>query len=136
MKAHDGMYIDGAWRPAVGTDTIEVVNPVDEQVLGLVPAGTAADVDHAVRAARAALPAWAATPPAERAARLAALRDALVARREEDAGPGPAEPGAPPERWEAVPAAVPIGVAGPSADLAATHVFEEKVGNSTVHQEP
>ncbi|PTM94834.1 aldehyde dehydrogenase family protein [Streptomyces sp. VMFN-G11Ma] len=64
MKAHDGMYIDGAWRPAVGTDTIEVVNPVDEQVVGRVPAGTAADVDDAVRAARAAFPAWAATPPA------------------------------------------------------------------------
>ncbi|MEU2786727.1 aldehyde dehydrogenase family protein, partial [Streptomyces sp. NPDC007110] len=54
MKAHDGMYIDGAWRPAAGQDVIEVVNPADEQVLGTVPAGTAADVDAAVRAARAA----------------------------------------------------------------------------------
>ncbi|MER7974125.1 aldehyde dehydrogenase family protein, partial [Streptomyces sp. NPDC096080] len=55
MKAHDGMYLDGAWRPAAGTDTIEVVNPADEQVIARVPAGTAADVDAAVRAARAAL---------------------------------------------------------------------------------
>ncbi|MER6462460.1 aldehyde dehydrogenase family protein, partial [Streptomyces sp. NPDC001228] len=68
MKAHDGLYIDGAWRAAVSQDVIEVVNPVDEQVIGRVPAGGALDVDAAVRAARAALPAWAATPPAERAA--------------------------------------------------------------------
>ncbi|MDQ1030527.1 hypothetical protein QF035_008109 [Streptomyces umbrinus] len=53
MKAHDGMYIDGEWRPAAGTDTIAVVNPADEQVIAHVPAGTADDVDAAVRAARA-----------------------------------------------------------------------------------
>lgn len=63
MKAHDGMYIDGEWRPATGPDTIDVVNPADEQVIGRVAAGTAADVDSAVRAARAALPTWAATLP-------------------------------------------------------------------------
>ncbi|WP_143667408.1 aldehyde dehydrogenase family protein, partial [Streptomyces sp. ms184] len=73
MQAHDQMYIDGAWRPAVGRDTIAVVNPADEQVIAHVPAGTAEDVDAAVRAARAAFPAWAATPPAERAARLLSL---------------------------------------------------------------
>ncbi|MYV66197.1 aldehyde dehydrogenase family protein, partial [Streptomyces sp. SID2131] len=59
MKAHDAMYIGGEWRPASSTETIAVVNPADEQVIGHVPAGTAEDVDAAVRAARAALPAWA-----------------------------------------------------------------------------
>ena len=42
-----------------------------------MPAGTPADVDRAVTAARAAFPAWAATPVAERAALLAALADGL-----------------------------------------------------------
>ncbi|MGW1275209.1 aldehyde dehydrogenase family protein, partial [Streptomyces sp. NPDC002491] len=51
MKAHDGIYLDGAWRPAAGQDVIEVVDPVDEQVIARVPAGVAADVDAAVRAA-------------------------------------------------------------------------------------
>ncbi|MEW2424225.1 aldehyde dehydrogenase family protein [Streptomyces nigra] len=136
MKAHDGMYIDGAWRPAAGQDVIEVVNPVDEQVLGTVPAGTAADVDTAVRAARAALPGWAATPPAERAARLTALRDVLDARRDEIAETVTAELGAPLKFSQAVHAAVPIAVAGSYAELAGTYAFEEKVGNSTVYQEP
>ncbi|MFD7476215.1 aldehyde dehydrogenase family protein [Streptomyces sp. NPDC059837] len=136
MKAHDGMYIDGAWRPAAGADVIEVVNPVDEQVLGRVPAGTAEDVDAAVRAARAAFPAWAATPPAERAARLGALRDVLTARKDEIAETVTAELGSPLSFSQSVHAAVPILVAGSYAELAATYAFEEKVGNSTVYQEP
>ncbi|WP_030848420.1 aldehyde dehydrogenase family protein [Streptomyces sp. NRRL S-475] len=136
MKAHDGMYIDGAWRPAAGQDVIEVVNPVDEQVIGTVPAGTAEDVDAAVRAARTALPEWAATPPAERAARLAALRDVLVARADEIAETVTAELGSPLKFSQAVHAGVPIAVAGSYAELAATYAFEEKTGNSVVHQEP
>ncbi|MFJ9539389.1 aldehyde dehydrogenase family protein [Streptomyces sp. NPDC101225] len=136
MKAHDGMYIGGAWRPAVGTETIEVVNPVDEQVVAQVPAGTAEDVDQAVRAARAAFPAWAATPPAERAGRLAALRDVLAARKDEIAETVTTELGSPPAFSRNVHAAVPVAVAGSYAELAATYTFEEKTGNSTVRLEP
>ncbi|WP_031075533.1 aldehyde dehydrogenase family protein [Streptomyces sp. NRRL S-118] len=137
MKAHDGMYIGGAWVPAAGdAGTIEVVNPADEQFIGHVPAGTAEDVDAAVRAARAAFPAWAATPPAERAARIAALRDALAARKDEIAGTVTAELGAPPALAQNVHVGLPIAVAGTYADLAASYAFEEKVGNSTVLLEP
>ncbi|MFD3628243.1 aldehyde dehydrogenase family protein [Streptomyces sp. NPDC058698] len=136
MKAYDGMYIDGTWRPAAGRAVIEVVNPADEQVIATVPAGTAEDVDAAVRAARAALPAWAATPPAERAARLTALRDALLARQDEIAATVTAELGSPLKLSQAVHAAVPVAVAGSYAELAATYAFEERVGNSTVLHEP
>ncbi|WP_328415456.1 aldehyde dehydrogenase family protein [Streptomyces violaceus] len=136
MKAHDGMYIGGAWRPAAGQDVIEVVNPVDEQVIGTVPAGTAEDVDTAVRAARAALGDWAETPPAERATRLAVLRDVLVARADEIAETVTAELGSPLKFSQAVHAGVPIAVAGSYAELAATYAFEEKTGNSVVHHEP
>ncbi|WUD76190.1 aldehyde dehydrogenase family protein [Streptomyces sp. NBC_00510] len=136
MKPHDGMYIDGEWRPAAGTETIDVVNPADEQVFATVPAGTAADVDAAVRAARAAFPGWAATPPAERAARIAALRDALAARRDEIAETVTAELGAPLPFSQAVHAGLPIAVAGSYAELAAGHPFEERIGNSTVLHEP
>lgn len=136
MKARDGLYIDGAWRPAAGTDTVAVVNPADEQVIGHVPAASADDVDAAVRAARAALPGWAATPPAERAARLAALRDVLTARKDEIAETVTAELGSPPPLSQAVHAAVPIAVAASYAELAASYPFEERIGNSAVHQEP
>ncbi|MEU0289498.1 aldehyde dehydrogenase family protein [Streptomyces sp. NPDC006147] len=136
MKAYDGMYIDGAWRPAAGPDVIEVVNPADEQVIATVPAGTVEDVDAAVRAARAALPGWAATPPAERAARLTALRDQLHACRDEIAATVTAELGAPEKLSQTVHAGVPVAVAGSYAELAASHSFEERVGNSTVLHEP
>ncbi|MFF2778734.1 aldehyde dehydrogenase family protein [Streptomyces sp. NPDC058052] len=136
MKAHDAMYIGGEWRPAASSETIPVVDPATEQVIAHVPAGTAEDVDAAVRAARAALPGWSATPPAERAARIGALRDALAARAEEIAATVTAELGAPPKIAAAVHAGLPVTVAGSYAELAATHSFVEKVGNSTVYAEP
>ncbi|RII18833.1 3-succinoylsemialdehyde-pyridine dehydrogenase [Streptomyces sp. YIM 130001] len=136
MKAHDAMYIGGEWRAAAGQDGIEVVNPVDEQVIATVPAGTVEDVDAAVRAARAALPGWAATPPAERGAKLAALRDVLAARKDEIAETVTAELGSPIGFSQAVHASVPIAVAGSYAELAATYPFEERIGNSTVLHEP
>ncbi|WP_326776522.1 aldehyde dehydrogenase family protein [Streptomyces sp. NBC_01445] len=136
MKAHDGMYIGGEWRAAAGTDTIAVVDPADEQVIAHVPAGIAEDVDAAVFAAHEAFPAWAATPPAERASRIAALRDVLVARKDEIAETVTAELGAPLQFSQMVHAGVPILVAGSYAELAASYAFEEKVGNSTVYAEP
>ncbi|MFE5091068.1 aldehyde dehydrogenase family protein [Streptomyces sp. NPDC056638] len=136
MKAHDGMYIGGEWRAAAGTDLIAVVDPADEQVIAHVPAGAAEDVDAAVSAAREALPGWAATPPAERAAKIAALRDVLVARKDEIAETVTAELGAPLPFSQAVHAGVPILVAGSYAELAASYAFEERVGNSTVYAEP
>ncbi|MFF9912876.1 aldehyde dehydrogenase family protein [Streptomyces sp. NPDC013457] len=136
MKSHDAMYIGGEWRPAASTETIPVVDPADEQIIGHVPAGTAEDVDAAVRAARSAFPGWAATPPAERAKLIGALRDGLAARAEEIAATVTAELGAPPQFAAAVHAGLPIAVAGTYADLAAEYSFEEKVGNSTVYSEP
>ncbi|MGW1944325.1 aldehyde dehydrogenase family protein [Streptomyces sp. NPDC001940] len=136
MKAHDGMYIGGEWRVAAGADTIAVVNPADEQVIAHVPAGIAEDVDAAVFAAHEAFPAWAATPPAERAAKIAALRDVLVTRKDEIAETVTAELGAPLQFSQMVHAGVPVLVAGSYAELAASYPFEEKVGNSTVYAEP
>ncbi|KPI04980.1 Betaine-aldehyde dehydrogenase [Actinobacteria bacterium OV450] len=136
MKAHDGMYIDGAWRPAAGRERIEVINPADEQVIGGVPAGTADDVDAAVRAARAALPGWAATAPAERAALIGALRDVLVARKGEFTEIITAELGSPRGFSEMVHVGAPIAVSSSFAELGASYAFEERIGNSTVLLEP
>jgi aldehyde dehydrogenase (NAD+) len=136
MKAHDGMYIGGRWRPAAAPETIAVVDPADEQVIAHVPAGTAEDVDAAVRAARAAFPGWAATPPAERARYIAALRDELARRVEEIAQTVTSELGAPPALALAVHANLPVAVAGSYAELAGSYAFEERIGTSTVLMEP
>ncbi|NSC20846.1 aldehyde dehydrogenase family protein [Streptomyces albus subsp. chlorinus] len=136
MKAHDGLFIDGAWRPATGTGTIEVTNPADGSLLATVPAGGPEDVDAAVRAARAALPGWSATPPARRAARLEALQRILSARGEEIAGTVTAELGSPLTLSRKVHAAAPVAVCGSYARLAAEYSFEERIGNSRVLREP
>jgi betaine-aldehyde dehydrogenase len=71
-------YIGGAPSDGSTDDVIEVINPSTAEVIGSFAASSAEDVDRAVRAARAALPAWSTTPPSERAAalhRLASLAE-------------------------------------------------------------
>jgi aldehyde dehydrogenase (NAD+) len=55
-----GMFINGEWRDPVGGDYFETVNPGNRRVLAEVSQAGAEDVDLAVKAARAAQPAWAA----------------------------------------------------------------------------
>lgn len=58
-------FIDGAWRAPEG-GFIPVENPATRALFARIPDGTAGEVDRAVRAARAALPAWSAVPLARR----------------------------------------------------------------------
>ena len=71
------------WTPATSSEQLPVTNPATGEVLARVPLSSAADLDAAVAAARAALPAWRAVSVIERARRLFALRQALDARRED-----------------------------------------------------
>ena len=135
-QARDGLFIGGQWRSAEADSRIEVVDPVTEQVIAQVPAGDARDVDAAVRAARAALPGWAATPPAERAAVLTAAAELMVRRREGIAATIAAELGALPAFATAVHTDMPTAVLGTFAKMAAEHPFEERIGNSRVFHEP
>ena len=61
-------YINGAWvQPAKARDC-QVINPSTEEPCAVISLGDAADTNAAVAAAKAAFPAWAATPPAARRA--------------------------------------------------------------------
>ena len=70
MTAYEKLYINGQWVPSSGTDTLSVTDSATEEVIATIPEGTAADVDAAVAAAKAAFPAWSALPKEERAAYL------------------------------------------------------------------
>jgi aminomuconate-semialdehyde/2-hydroxymuconate-6-semialdehyde dehydrogenase len=61
-------------------DTFTDLSPIDGTPLAEVPRGGPAEVDAAVRAARAAFGGWAATPPAARAAVLHAIADEVDKR--------------------------------------------------------
>lgn len=76
------MLIDGAWRPAEAGGRIVVENPANENPIASIPAGQAVDAEAALAAAAAAQPAWAATPPIERAAYLHGLADAILRETE------------------------------------------------------
>jgi acyl-CoA reductase-like NAD-dependent aldehyde dehydrogenase len=64
-------------------DVLTVLEPATEAVLAEVPRAGVEEVDAAVARAKAALPAWRALAPGERARALHALTDTLDAHREE-----------------------------------------------------
>ena len=54
MENQSKFYINGAWVNPMGSETIEVINPSDESVIGTIAAGTKEDIDTAVAAASSA----------------------------------------------------------------------------------
>jgi acyl-CoA reductase-like NAD-dependent aldehyde dehydrogenase len=77
------LFVDGSYTPGSGRDRHPVTSPVTGEVIGSVPVPTAADLDAAVAAARAAQRSWARTNVWERARICHAIGDALAARVEE-----------------------------------------------------
>jgi 1-pyrroline dehydrogenase len=76
-------FVGGEWVQAETGATAEVVNPATGDVIAEVPSASAADVDRAVAAAKAALPAWLETTPGERHRMLLKLSAALDDDRDE-----------------------------------------------------
>jgi aldehyde dehydrogenase (NAD+) len=124
-------------RHVAGTaPMIDVVNPATGEVIAQVPDGTTADVDHAVAAANAAFPGWAATDPAERAQVVGRIADGLRGRTEEIATTITSEMGAPITLSRTAQVAFPVAVAASFAALAADFAWTERIGNSLVVREP
>jgi aldehyde dehydrogenase (NAD+) len=80
MSTRFRQLIDGRELGADGGDELESVNPATGDPWATIPRGTAADIDAAVAAAKAALPVWRSLSALERAARLRRMGD-LVAQR-------------------------------------------------------
>ncbi|RAO39060.1 Malonate-semialdehyde dehydrogenase (acetylating) [Micromonospora saelicesensis] len=117
-------------------DTLPVVNPATGEVVAETPAGTAADVDRAVAAARAAFPGWSATTPQNRADVLRRLGAGLAARTEEIAQAITAEMGSPIGMSRTAQVAFPAAVVESIAGLADDFAWTEEVGNSLIVREP
>ncbi|MET9145761.1 aldehyde dehydrogenase [Streptomyces sp. NPDC004042] len=80
--AVDTRHFIGGERVA-STETFTDVSPIDGSVLAEISRGTAMEAAAAVAAAKAAFPAWATTPRAERARLLHAIADGVERRLEE-----------------------------------------------------
>ena len=75
--------VNGKWESS--EQEITIYSPINQEELGTVPAMTQAEVDEAMKAARAALPAWRALSAVERAAYLHKTA-AILERDKEEIG--------------------------------------------------
>jgi succinate-semialdehyde dehydrogenase/glutarate-semialdehyde dehydrogenase len=76
------LLVGGQWAGGRGGGTFPVIDPATEQPLTEVADGTVEDALDAVGAAHRALPAWAATPPRQRAEVLRRTFELMTARAE------------------------------------------------------
>ncbi len=79
---HYQMLVGGEWVDAASGETFETVNPYTGRAWATVPRAGAADVDAAVRAARAAFETWGKTTAVERARLLRRLADLISTNAE------------------------------------------------------
>ena len=76
-------FINGEFVDPVDGQTEPVLNPATGEVIAEAPLSTGADVDLAVRAAKAAYDEWSVTTPGERAFALLKLADAIEEHADE-----------------------------------------------------
>ena len=94
------LLIDGKMVP--GDQTMAVLNPATEEVVAQCPRASKNQLDTAVAAAKAAFPAWAATPIAERRKLVTKMAEAIEANTNELARILTSEQGKPLDRKSVV----------------------------------
>ncbi len=94
-KAYDKFFINGEWVDPVTANTLDVINPATEEAFATISMGSAADVDAAAGAARAAFDDWAHSSVDDRIAIISAIIDGMKARGDELAQAISNEMGAP-----------------------------------------
>ena len=109
MKDLRKFYIGGTWVDPEVPNDFEVLNPATEQPIAVISLGSAADVDRAVAAAHAALPAFSRTSKAERIELFGAIRAAYKRRYDDFAQAMMDEMGAPRDLAWGSQASVGIG---------------------------
>lgn len=80
LAGRKGIYINGEWHARGGDAEFTHVSPLNGQPQARVPMAGPADIDAAVKSARAAFPAWRKMNPAHRAQLLHKLADLFAER--------------------------------------------------------
>jgi len=136
MRAHDKLYIGGEWVSSKSEETLDVIHSATEEVIGRIPSATEEEAEGAIEAAREAFEGWSGTDAGERADKLAAISEGLLARKDELAELIASEVGMP------LKLALPVQVQHPAATFAGyakmvrDYAFETEVKNSLVVREP
>jgi aldehyde dehydrogenase (NAD+) len=136
MHTYERFYIDGRWQSPAGPHQLTVYSAATEDPIGSVAAGSPADVDRAVAAARQAFDSWSRTTPAERAEWLTRLADAINQQKQEFTTIISQEVGTPVTPAAGLQVGAPIVVTRSFADLANSWPFEKRIGHSVIVREP
>ena len=68
-------YINGSWVDPIKEETIDIINPADESIVGKLSVGSADDIDKAVKAARTAFSSFSESSIKERLDLLNTIRN-------------------------------------------------------------
>jgi aldehyde dehydrogenase (NAD+) len=136
VNIRNDYFANGTWQPSHGAGAIKVANPYSEAEVGAVPECDLEDVNTAVASARAALPHWSRTTPADRCRLLEALESGLKQRADELARLITAEMGMPLRMSQRLQVALPLTTLAKTRELLAAYKFEEQIGNSIVARDP
>ncbi|QCI67073.1 aldehyde dehydrogenase family protein [Phreatobacter stygius] len=128
-------YINGEWVQPSGSATLEVIDPSTEEAIATIALGTAADVDKAVAAARAAFPAFSATSREERLALMRRLLEVYKTRYADIADTLSREMGAPKKLAHTAQAAMGSSHLAKMIETLETFEFEQLRGTTLIAKE-
>jgi len=136
MREYMKFYIDGQWVDPVTPKSLDVINPATEGVAGHISAGSAADVDKAVKAAQKAFETFSQTTREERIDLLERIQAEYQKRFGDIAHAITEEMGAPASLAQRAQA--PIGIAHIATGIAVlkNFSFEEDRGPTRIVKEP
>ncbi len=136
MRDYLKFYINGAWVDPVTPKTLDVINPATEGVAGRISMGSAADVDAAVKAARAAFASFSQTSVADRVALLEAILNEYKKRYADMAAAITEEMGAPAMLAQKAQAAMGVGHLSTALNVLKDYKFSEQRGTTLLAKEP
>jgi aldehyde dehydrogenase (NAD+) len=136
MREYLKFYINGAWVDPVVPKSIAVINPATEQPAGHISMGSAADVDKAVKAARAAFASYSQTSVEQRVALLERIIEEYKKRYADMAAAITEEMGAPAVLAQKAQAAMGIGHLQSALGVLKQYKFQEPRGTTMIVKEP
>lgn len=136
MRIYDQFYINGEWVDPVVPATMDVINPATEAVCATISLGSAADVDKAASAARAAFNSFSQTTRQQRLELLASICEVYEKYYADIAAAISEEMGAPTQFALESQAGIGLGHLTTAMEVLQTYAFEETAGSSLIRKEP
>ena len=136
MRDELNFYINGEWVESDSSETIEVVNPANEEIIGHVTAGSKQDINSAVKAANEAFKSFGQTTKKERIEYLEAIIKEYENRYQDFVETITLEMGAP--TWLSNRAQASTGIKNFNETLDALKIyeFEKPEGDYLLRKEP